>query len=53
MFRGESIFIGLINEPKRFGFNSLASDFAGQIEGTKKPARFSPYGLSGLHLRLW
>ncbi|WP_282097533.1 phage polarity suppression protein [Enterobacter sp. Tr-810] len=34
---------------ERFGFNSLASDFAGQIEGTKKPAGLAPCGLSGLH----
>jgi hypothetical protein len=27
----------------------LASDFAGQIEGTKKPAGLAPCGLLGLH----
>ncbi|PQH24777.1 hypothetical protein CWD63_11375 [Raoultella ornithinolytica] len=35
--------------PKRFGFNEFSSDFAGQNEGTKKPAGLAPCGLSGLH----
>lgn len=35
--------------PKRFGFNEFSSDFAGQIEGTKKPAGLVPCGLSGFH----
>ena len=43
------LFVGPINGPKRFGFNKFSSDFAGQIEGTKKPARLAPYGLLGLH----
>lgn len=40
---------GPINGPKRFGFNQFSSDFAGQIEGTKKPAGLAPCGLLGLH----
>lgn len=43
------LFVGPINGPKRFGFNQLASDFAGQIEDTKKPTGLSPCGLSGFH----
>ncbi|MDV0591599.1 hypothetical protein RZP54_21845, partial [Raoultella ornithinolytica] len=39
----------LYEVPKRFGFNEFSSDFAGQIEGTKKPAGLAPCGLSGLH----
>lgn len=34
--------------PKRCGFNSFSSDFAGQIADTKKPAGLAPCGLSGL-----
>ncbi len=43
------LFVGPINGPKRFGFNKFSSDFAGQIEGTKKPAGLAPCGLLGLH----
>ena len=43
------LFVGPINGPKRFGFNEFSSDFAGQIEGTKKPAGLAPCGLLGLH----
>ena len=43
------LFVGPINGPKRFGFNKFSSDFAGQIQGTKKPAGLAPCGLLGLH----
>ncbi len=43
------LFVGPGNGPKRFGFNEFSSDFAGQIEGTKKPAGLTPCGLLGLH----
>lgn len=43
------LFVGPINGPKRFGFNQFSSDFAGQIQGTKKPAGLVPCGLSVLH----
>lgn len=43
------LFVGPIYGPKRFGFNEFSSDFAGQIQGTKKPAGLAPCGLSGLH----
>lgn len=39
----------LYEVPKRFGFNEFSSDFAGQNEGTKKPAGLAPCGLLGLH----
>lgn len=39
------LFVG----PKRYGFNQWASDFPGQIAGTKKPAGLAPCGLLGLH----
>ena len=43
------LFVGPGNGPKRFGFNEFSSDFAKQIEGTKKPAGLAPCGLLGLH----
>jgi hypothetical protein len=46
---GISTTIMLKEEPNRFGFNELASDFAGQNAGTKKPAGLVPCGLLGLH----
>ena len=49
MHLGPTKTIELFVGPKRFGFNELSSDFAGQIEGTKKPAGLAPCGLSGLH----
>ena len=46
---GTSKTIKLYEVPKRFGFNDFSSDFAGQIQGTKKPAGLAPCGLLGLH----